>query len=99
MARVGIICDREFLQPFDQRVFKEARTLRQAGHEVDILTPDADADPDAGTRELDGLTVRCVSNAGPFGATALRLIRLALKGDYDIFHCHELDPLVYSLLL
>ncbi len=95
MLRLGVICDREFFHPFDQRVYKEALTLRDAGFTVEILTPH----PRTGTRELEGLTVRCVSTTGPPGATALRLLRSALRGGYDAFHCHELDPLLYALLL
>ena len=95
MARVGILCDREFLLPFDQRVYKEALTLRGAGHEVDIISPHTHSE----TRELEGLTLRLVARSGPPASTALRMVRKALRGDYDIFHCHELDPLLYSLLL
>ena len=95
MACIGVICDREFLAPFDPRVWKEAVTLRDAGYEVEILTPHSRSE----VRELDGLTVRCASTAGPPGTTALRLLRLALRGRYDAFHCHELDPLLYALLL
>jgi len=95
VARVGILCDREFLHPFDQRVYKEALTLQQAGHEVHIITPD----PTSGTRELEGLTLKLVTKEGPPTSTALRMVREALRGGYHIFHCHELDPLLYSLLL
>ena len=95
VARIGVICDREFLKPFDQRVWKEARTLADAGYDVEILTPHTHSE----VQEVDGLTVRCVSTAGPPGATALRLLRLALRGRYDAYHCHELDPLLYALLL
>jgi len=84
VARIGVICDREFLEPFDQRVWKEAVTLRDAGYDVEILTPHTHNE----VQEVDGLTVRCVSTAGPPGATALRLLRLALRGRYDAFHCH-----------
>ena len=95
MARIGVICDREFLKPFDQRVWKEAMTLCDAGYDVEILTPHTRNE----VQEVDGLVVHCASTAGPPGATALRLLRLALRGRYDAFHCHELDPLLYALFL
>lgn len=95
MARIGILCDREFLQPFDQRVYKEAMTLQQAGHEVDIISPHSATS----TQQLEGLTLRLVARTGPPASTALRMVRAALRGGYDLYHCHELDPLLYSLLL
>ena len=95
VARIGIICDRAFLEPFDQRVWKEALTLRDAGYDVEILTPHTRNE----VQEVDGLVVHCASTTGPPAATALRMLRLALRGRYDAFHCHELDPLLYALLL
>ena len=95
MPRLGVICDREFFHPLDQRVYKEALTLRDAGFTVEILTPH----PHTETREFEDLIVHCASTAGPPGVTALRLLRLALRGGYHAFHCHELDPLLYALLL
>ena len=32
-------------------------------------------------------------------STAFRLIRKALEKKYDLYYCHELDPLVYSFFL
>ena len=39
VARIGVICDREFLEPRDPRVWKEAKTLVEAGHEVEVWRP------------------------------------------------------------
>jgi glycosyltransferase involved in cell wall biosynthesis len=95
VARIGVICDREFLKPFDQRVWKEARTLADAGYDVEIITPHHKT----GIEELDGIRVICCRvNRFPF-TTALRLFRAALRGNYDLLHCHEIDPLAYALLL
>ncbi len=95
VARIGVICDREFLEPFDPRVWKEAKTLLEAGHEVEVITPHHETT----VEELDGIRVICCRvNRFPF-TTALRLFRAALRGGYDLLHCHEVDPLAYSLLL
>ena len=95
VARIGVICDREFLEPFDPRVWKEAKTLVEAGYEVEVITPHHETT----IEELDGIRVICCRvNRFPF-TTALRLFRAALRGGYDLLHCHEIDPLAYSLLL
>ena len=39
MASVGIICDRELLKPMDQRVWKQAISIRKMGYNVEIITP------------------------------------------------------------
>ena len=95
MANIAIICDREFFNPFDQRVYKEVVSMKNAGHSIEILTPHTSTK----IRELEGIKVRCYSTNGPPGIVAYRLIKQALKGNYDIFYCHEFDPLVYSLVL
>ena len=95
MANIAIICDREFFNPFDQRVYKEVVSMKNAGHSIEILTPHTSTE----IRELEGIKVRCYSANGPPGIVAYRLIKQALKGNYDLFYCHELDPLVYSLVL
>jgi len=95
VAKIGIICDREFLEPFDQRVYKGAVTMADAGHEVQILTPH----PIARTTYINDIKIKCFSTKGLPGMMAFRLIKEALTNNYDIYYCHELDPLVYSLLL
>lgn len=95
MANIAIICDREFFNPFDQRVYKEVVSMKNAGHNIEILTPHTSTK----IRKLEGIKVRCYSTSGPPGIVAYRLIKQALKGNYDVFYCHEFDPLVYSLVL
>jgi len=95
VANIAIICDREFFNPFDQRVYKEVVSMKNAGHNIEILTPHTSTE----IRDLEDVKIRCFSKEGPPGIVAYRLIKQALKGNYDLFYCHELDPLVYSLVL
>ncbi|MDG1543506.1 MAG: glycosyltransferase family 4 protein [archaeon] len=95
MANIAIVCDREFFSPFDQRVYKEVVSMKKAGHNIEILTPHISSE----IRDLEGIKVRCFSKNGPPGIVAYRLIKQALRGNYDLFYCHEFDPLVYSLVL
>jgi len=39
VASVGIICDRELLKPMDQRVWKQATSIKKMGYDVEIITP------------------------------------------------------------
>ena len=95
MAKVAIICDRELFSPFDQRVWKGALTLKKAGHFVEIITPH----PNNELKEIDGIPIYCISKSRIPGITALKIMDKALKGEYDFFHCHEFNPLIYSLIL
>ena len=95
MANIAVICDREFFQPFDQRVYKEVLTLKKAGHEVEIITPHETTE----TKDIEGIKVHCLTKKGIPLSTAFRLIKKALEKKYDLYYCHELDPLVYSFLL
>jgi glycosyltransferase involved in cell wall biosynthesis len=95
VANIAIICDREFFNPFDQRVYKEVVSMKNAGHNIEILTPHISTE----IQEFEGIKIRCFSTNGPPGIVAYRLIKQAVKGEYDLFYCHELDPLVYSLVL
>ena len=90
-----MICDRDFFKPFDQRVWKEAITLKNTGYDIHIITPHSNSY----TKEIDGLVVHCVSKSNIPGVTALKILNCALKGNYDLFHCHEIDPLLYSIIL
>ena len=95
MANIAVICDREFFQPFDQRVYKEVLSLKRAGHEIEIITPhDSNI-----IKEIEGISVHCVTTKGPPISTAYRLIKKAIAKDYDLYYCHELDPLLYSFVL
>ena len=90
-----MICDRDFFNPFDQRVWKEAITLHNTGYNIQIITPH----PINDVKEIDGVIVNCISKSDIPGVTALKILNCALKGNYDLFHCHELDPLLYSFVL
>ena len=95
MANIAVICDREFFEPFDQRVYKEVCTMKKAGHNIEIITPHTSTKE----KDFEGIKVHCVGTNGIIGSVALKLINKALKKDYDLFYCHELDPLIYSILL
>ena len=95
MANIAVICDREFFEPFDQRVYKEVCTMKRAGHNIEIITPHKSTKE----KDFEGTKVHCVSTNGMIGSVALKLIKKALKKNYDLFYCHELDPLIYSILL
>ena len=95
MANIAVICDREFFRPFDQRVYKEVLTLKRAGHNVEIITPhDSNI-----MKEIEGISVHCVTTNGPPISTAYRIIKKAIAKNYDLYYCHELDPLLYSFVL
>lgn len=95
MAKICVICDREFFAPFDQRVYKEVKSMQKIGHNVEIITPHKTT-----TKEkINGIKVHCISTSALFGFTALKIVKKALKKKYDLFYCHELDPLFYSLIL
>jgi len=95
VAKICVICDREFFAPFDQRVYKEVKSMQRIGHNVEIITPHKTTKK----KEINGVKVHCISTSAPFGFTSLKIIRKALKKKYDLFYCHELDPLFYSLIL
>ncbi len=95
MANICVICDREFFSPFDQRVYKEVKSMTKNGHNVEIITPHKTTK----NKKIDDINVHCISTSGPFGFTALKILRKALQKKYDLFYCHELDPLVYSWIL
>mgnify|MGYP001986149774 CR=1 FL=1 len=69
--------------------------MKRAGHNIEIITPHKSTKE----KDFEGTKVHCVSTNGMIGSVALKLIKKALKKDYDLFYCHELDPLIYSILL
>jgi len=95
VANICVICDREFFRPFDQRVYKEVKTMTKMGHKVEIITPHVTTK----IKEIDGTIVHCINKNAPFGFTALGILKKALQKKYDLFYCHELDPLIYSWLI
>ena len=95
VAKICVICDREFFSPFDQRVYKEVKSMSKKGHEVEIITPHKTTE----SKKIDNVLVHCISTTGPFGLTAFRIIKKALMKKYDLFYCHELDPLIYSWII
>ena len=94
MAKIAVICDREFFSPFDQRVYKEVISLTKLGHHVEIITPHETTK----TKKIDNVKVHCLTTKGPPASTAYRIIKKGLNGNYDLYYCHELDPLLYSLV-
>lgn len=95
MARIAVICDREFFSPFDQRVYKEVISLKKSGHDVEIITPHNTTE----LRNVEGIKIHCLTTEGPPLSTAYRLIKKSLKKEYDLYYCHEFDPLLYGLIL
>tara|TARA_Y100001970_G_scaffold276429_1_gene379113 strand:- start:508 stop:1599 length:1092 start_codon:yes stop_codon:yes gene_type:complete len=95
VANICVICDREFFNPFDQRVYKEVKSMSKNGHSVEIITPHKNSE----IKKIDNIVIHCINSNGPFGLTAIRIVKKALKKKYDLFYCHELDPLVYSWIL
>ena len=95
MASVGIICDRELLKPMDQRVWKQAISIRKMGYNVEIITPHHKTH----TKTMQNIRIHCIEKGKLPGITALNIIIKTLKGKYDILHCHEFNPLLYTVLL
>ena len=69
--------------------------MTKNGHNVEIITPHEITE----NKEIDNIVVHCIGTKGPLGFTALKILRKALQKKYDLFYCHELDPLVYSWIL
>ena len=95
MANIAVICDREFFEPFDQRVYKEVCTMKNAGHDIEIITPHKS------TKEtiFEDIKCHCIASNGVPSSIAFKILNKALNKKYDLFYCHELDPLVYSTVL
>jgi len=69
--------------------------MKKEGHRIEIITPHEST----GIKEFEGIKVHCIGTRGPPGMVALKIIKKALKTDYDLFYCHELDPILYSIVL
>ena len=95
MANICVICDREFFSPFDQRVYKEVKTMVKMGHNVEIITPHKSTKQ----KNIDNIIVHCIDKKAPFGFTGIKIIKKALHKKYDLFYCHEFDPLIYGWML
>ena len=95
MAKICVICDREFFSPFDQRVYKEVKTMVKMGHNVEIITPHKSTKQ----KKIDNIIVHCIDKKAPFGFTGIKIIKKALNKKYDLFYCHEFDPLIYGWML
>lgn len=86
----------------DSRVVKEARALRDAGHEVRFIGWDRSGDRPERV-EWDGFQIRYVRTRGAMRAAGHDILRTPLwwrralrlvKGDpADVIHCHDLDTL------
>jgi glycosyltransferase involved in cell wall biosynthesis len=83
--------------PFDVRIFhKQARTLRDAGHEVILIAPHDR------TETVDGIQVVGMSKpCHPLlrAVMTFRLLRLALAQSADIYHFHDFELLIVGALL
>tara|TARA_B100001094_G_scaffold323697_1_gene375040 strand:- start:473 stop:1564 length:1092 start_codon:yes stop_codon:yes gene_type:complete len=95
VANICVICDREFFNPFDQRVYKEVKSMTKNGHNVEIITPHKNTE----NTKINEVLVHGIGAGGPFGLTALKILKKAIEKEYDLYYCHELDPLVYSWIL
>ena len=69
--------------------------MKKGSHNIEIVTPHKSTE----IKEFEGIKAHCIETGGPPGMVALKMIRKALKTDCDLFYCHELDPLLYSIVL
>lgn len=86
----------------DSRVVKEARALREAGHEVHFIGWDRSGQQPEHV-EWDGFAIRYVRTRGAMRAVRYdvlrnplwwrRALRLAKRDPPDVMHCHDLDTL------
>ncbi len=86
----------------DTRVLKEARALRDAGHEVSFIGWDRTGQGPAET-SWEGIPIRLVRTRGLLRLAAhdavrnplwwRRAAKLALRAPFDAVHCHDLDTL------
>ena len=95
VANICVICDREFFSPLDQRVYKEAKTMVKMGHNVEIITPHKSTK----IKKIENIIVHCIEKRAPFGFTGIKIIKKALEKEYDLFYCHEFDPLIYGWII
>ena len=79
MANICVICDREFFSPFDQRVYKEVKTMVKMGHNVEIITPHKSTKQ----KKIDNIIVHSIDNKAPFGLTGIKIIKNAHHKKYD----------------
>jgi len=92
----------------DSRVLKEARALRDAGHEVSFIGWDRSGKAPA-TEDRGGIVIRRVRTRGALRAvptTTLRnplwwrlAYRIARTMPFDVVHCHDLDALPIGVRL
>ena len=69
MANICVICDREFFSPFDQRVYKEVKTMVKMGHNVEIITPHKSTKQ----KKIHNIIVHCIDKNAPLGFTGIKL--------------------------
>ena len=79
----------------DQRVWKQAISIKKMGYDVEIITPHHKTY----TRTMQKIKIHCIEKSKLPGITALNLIIKTLKRKYDIIHCHEFNPLLYTIIL
>ena len=84
--------------PFDTRIFhKEAKSLAKV-HEVVLIAPDEErADKEVDSVRI--ITVKKPRSKVLHPITMWRVFKAGLKQDCDVYHCHEPDSLMISVLL
>lgn len=106
MHRKEICMVTTFHRPNDSRIYhKEARSL-QANYDVVIIAPD-ETEPYSEdiTTDYDDGGIKIVKIPKPKGLlrslTMFRrqILRTAVRENCDIYHCHELDSLLISILI
>lgn len=85
--------------PFDTRIFhKESKSLLKPGHSVTIIAPSESANEEY----VDGVKIIKVKKASSKILHPLTMVRVfiaGLRGDFDVYHCHEPGSLLVCTLL
>lgn len=106
MRRKKICMVTTFHRPNDSRIYhKEARSL-QAQYDVVVVAPD-EAEPrsDDITIDYDDAGIKTVTIPKPKGLLRSlivfrrQILKTALKENCDVYHCHELDSLLISVII
>ncbi|RMH68656.1 MAG: glycosyltransferase [Gemmatimonadetes bacterium] len=86
----------------DQRVFREAHCLQQAGHQVHIIggTSNPNKIPeDWGDITIEYLQLRAARGKKMYAEHALKLLHRLATLDMDVIHCHDLDTLLAGAIM
>ncbi|MCK4717322.1 MAG: glycosyltransferase family 4 protein [Thermoplasmata archaeon] len=93
--RICVVVSRDFLDPLDPRVYKEAHSLVKRGHQVVIVTPNSRP----GRVMLGGIKVMKIPNTMSSLRMRTAMIKAAVKTKPDLFYCHEYMALHIGALL